>query len=303
MSVPTPMTRRARPPRRDLTVRATPAGLRAQQVWRPLPGVVEKRWQERFGHEALGRSGGIAAGRGRQARWRAARLHADPGLRAADRRSRAPIAARGRIRSPACRCCCPGCCSRAPRSSSASRTSPWRSAPTCCGFSIRQVLGSATCHCSPGCRKRRSAWRWASRANRVSPCWSRIPRAAGARWPASPAPARAPRTAAAGCSRRSRTVGRIASAPPASWPAPGARSPGHRAARAAVAAVAGTGALPRRLAGVGPQAADAAALPHGAAPRRLPRRQLNRRGRGQPLVLTPVSPMRQVMFRPDCLAW
>jgi hypothetical protein len=24
---------------------------------------------------------------------------------------------------------------------------------------------------------------------------------------------------------------------------------------------------------------------------------------GQPLVLTPVSPMRQVMFRPDCLAW
>ena len=37
----------------------------------------------------------------------------------------------------------------------------------------------------------------------------------------------------------------------------------------------GLGPLPRRLAGVGPQVADAAALPHGAAPRRLPRRQLN----------------------------
>jgi len=51
---PGPDDRRARPPRRDLTVRATPAGLRAQHVWRPLPGVVEKRWQERFGREALG---------------------------------------------------------------------------------------------------------------------------------------------------------------------------------------------------------------------------------------------------------
>jgi DNA-binding MarR family transcriptional regulator len=51
---PDPDDRRARPPRRDLTVRATPAGLRAQQVWRPLPGVVEKRWRKRFGREALG---------------------------------------------------------------------------------------------------------------------------------------------------------------------------------------------------------------------------------------------------------
>ena len=51
---PDPDDRRARPPRRDLTVRATAAGLRAQQIWRPLPGVVEKRWQERFGRETLG---------------------------------------------------------------------------------------------------------------------------------------------------------------------------------------------------------------------------------------------------------
>lgn len=51
---PDPDDRRARPPRHDLTVRATAAGLRAQQIWRPLPAVVEKRWQERFGPEALG---------------------------------------------------------------------------------------------------------------------------------------------------------------------------------------------------------------------------------------------------------
>jgi DNA-binding MarR family transcriptional regulator len=51
---PDPDDRRARPPGRDLTVRATAAGLRAQQVWRPLPGVIEERWQERFGREALG---------------------------------------------------------------------------------------------------------------------------------------------------------------------------------------------------------------------------------------------------------
>jgi hypothetical protein len=96
---PDPDDRRARPPRRDLTVRATPAGLRAQQAWRPLPGVVEKRWQERFGRKALGDLGASL-------RAVAARLDGglpdclpDPGVRAADRRSRAPIAARGRIRS------------------------------------------------------------------------------------------------------------------------------------------------------------------------------------------------------------
>ena len=49
-----PGDRRAKPPRRDLTVRATAAGLRAQQVWRPLPAVIEYRWQQRFGREALG---------------------------------------------------------------------------------------------------------------------------------------------------------------------------------------------------------------------------------------------------------
>ena len=33
----------------DVLVRPTPAGRRAQETWRPLFGVIEKRWQERFG--------------------------------------------------------------------------------------------------------------------------------------------------------------------------------------------------------------------------------------------------------------
>ncbi len=51
---PDPDDRRSKPPRSGLTVRATPAGLRAQQVWRPLPRVVERRWEERFGRAAIG---------------------------------------------------------------------------------------------------------------------------------------------------------------------------------------------------------------------------------------------------------
>jgi len=52
---PDPADLRPRPPRRDLMVRATPAGLRAQQVWRPLAGEIERRWRERFGHDEIGR--------------------------------------------------------------------------------------------------------------------------------------------------------------------------------------------------------------------------------------------------------
>jgi DNA-binding MarR family transcriptional regulator len=36
-------------PRRDWIVRPTPAGLRAQQIWRTLPELIEERWQGRFG--------------------------------------------------------------------------------------------------------------------------------------------------------------------------------------------------------------------------------------------------------------
>jgi len=34
-------------------LRATATGLRAREIWRPLPGLVERRWRDRFGPEAL----------------------------------------------------------------------------------------------------------------------------------------------------------------------------------------------------------------------------------------------------------
>jgi DNA-binding MarR family transcriptional regulator len=35
-------------------IRATPAGRKAREIWRPLLGVIESRWQERFGKAAIG---------------------------------------------------------------------------------------------------------------------------------------------------------------------------------------------------------------------------------------------------------
>ncbi len=39
----------------DAVLRATAAGLRARQVWLPLPGLIEQRWQQRFGAGRVGR--------------------------------------------------------------------------------------------------------------------------------------------------------------------------------------------------------------------------------------------------------
>jgi hypothetical protein len=38
----------------DTVLRATAKGLRARQVWLPLPGLIEERWRERFGAAQLG---------------------------------------------------------------------------------------------------------------------------------------------------------------------------------------------------------------------------------------------------------
>jgi hypothetical protein len=43
-------------------LRATAAGLQAREIWRPLPGLIEQRWHERFGAERLGRMRGPLAG-------------------------------------------------------------------------------------------------------------------------------------------------------------------------------------------------------------------------------------------------
>jgi DNA-binding MarR family transcriptional regulator len=50
-----PADRRPKPPRSELTIRATPQGIWAQEVWRPLPGLIEDRWRDRFGATEIGR--------------------------------------------------------------------------------------------------------------------------------------------------------------------------------------------------------------------------------------------------------
>jgi DNA-binding MarR family transcriptional regulator len=52
---PNPADSRARPPRRDWMIRATPAGRKAQDIWRPLFGAIEERWKARFGADEIGR--------------------------------------------------------------------------------------------------------------------------------------------------------------------------------------------------------------------------------------------------------
>ncbi len=46
---PDPADTKSKPPRADWVIRATPKGRKAQEVWGPLFGVIEKRWEERFG--------------------------------------------------------------------------------------------------------------------------------------------------------------------------------------------------------------------------------------------------------------
>jgi hypothetical protein len=46
---PDPADQRPQPSRSDWLIRATPAGRKAQEMWRPLPEAIEKRWRERFG--------------------------------------------------------------------------------------------------------------------------------------------------------------------------------------------------------------------------------------------------------------
>jgi hypothetical protein len=52
---PDPADRRPRPPQADWVVRPTTRGRVAQEVWRPLAAVIEERWAERFGRDAIDR--------------------------------------------------------------------------------------------------------------------------------------------------------------------------------------------------------------------------------------------------------
>ncbi len=51
---PDPADGRPKPPRSDWIVRATPAGQKAQETWRPLSTVIERRWKARFGKDEIG---------------------------------------------------------------------------------------------------------------------------------------------------------------------------------------------------------------------------------------------------------
>lgn len=50
---PDPADPRPKPPKSDWLIRPTAAGLKAREVWPPLFGVVEERWEMRFGKERI----------------------------------------------------------------------------------------------------------------------------------------------------------------------------------------------------------------------------------------------------------
>jgi DNA-binding MarR family transcriptional regulator len=50
---PDPGDRRPKPPRSAWVIRASSAGKMAQAIWRPLGGLIEKRWEERFGGDEV----------------------------------------------------------------------------------------------------------------------------------------------------------------------------------------------------------------------------------------------------------
>jgi len=50
---PDPADSQPKPPRSEWVIHATPKGRQAQEVWRPLFGAIEKRWQARFGKDQI----------------------------------------------------------------------------------------------------------------------------------------------------------------------------------------------------------------------------------------------------------
>jgi DNA-binding MarR family transcriptional regulator len=50
---PNPTDTRPKQPQRDWLVRPTAIGRKAQETWRPLAGVIEERWRERFGDDKI----------------------------------------------------------------------------------------------------------------------------------------------------------------------------------------------------------------------------------------------------------
>ena len=278
---PDPGDRRARPPRRDLTVRATAAGLQAQQVWWPLPGVIEKRWQQRFGREALGDlrewllavaarlDGGLPdclpiLGHGLRTigPWRESPPEDVSGLSLPALLSRVLLAfavefERG---SDVALAISANLLRVLDRQGVRTRDLPLLAGVSKQAISMATGIagqqGLAAVEPDPAATRGKVV-RLTPGGRQAQDSCRRLLAAIEDGWRGALRPGRHPR------------------------PAPGARSPGGRAGRAALTVVAGAATLPRRVAGVGPRATDAAAPPHGAAPRRLPRRQLNRPAPGR----------------------
>ena len=135
----------------DLTIRATKKGHRAQQVWQPLAGEIEDRWQERFGAAEVDALRAALAAVATQIELdlpdclpildyglfsgQAGVGPPQPGQQSARRRAAAAGAAgpgaaghRGPVRAALDRC-------------------PWPCAPTCCGCWTPTACWSRTCRC------------------------------------------------------------------------------------------------------------------------------------------------------------
>ncbi len=119
--------RQKKPARSSAVIRATPAGRKAQDIWRPLSGDIEKRWETRFGKAAVASAAGVAGETGGPDRGRVTRssprLSSHPSLRSGQsdrKRTGSSADAAGETRSPApkavsrCMRCSRGCCSCSP---------------------------------------------------------------------------------------------------------------------------------------------------------------------------------------------
>jgi hypothetical protein len=143
-------------PRSKWSIRPTPAGRSAQEIWRPLFAIIEGRWRQRFGEAEM--------------------AHLRKSLEALidqvdiDLPDCLPILGYGLysqlenpsfgspVTRPPCgyRRCSPKCCWRLPSTSKANPRSLSRSVPTCCASLARKESRSATCLISRVCRKRGS---------------------------------------------------------------------------------------------------------------------------------------------------
>jgi hypothetical protein len=265
---PDPAEPRPNPPYSDWVVRLTRAGGQAQEIWRPLFGAIEERWQTRFGKREIAEL--------RESLWALTEvLSGQMGVELPDDLpipghglcSRGPGARYGRRRganaAPAgpdflCRRSSRACCWRSRSSSRASRSCRSRSVRVSCEFLMSRGAGprpSASDGRIEGGHRHGNGHppeerRCRHRAGpKREPVESRSPESEK-RWHAH--------FGKNGVRSARRSIERLVGEPTVD------RSPLFRGFRA----------VSRRVAGVGPEAQHAAAQSDGVTPGRVPRRQL-----------------------------